>query len=194
MRIKGWISGLVLATLSGCAGMNNTESGALGGGILGAAAGTIIGGATGHAGAGALIGAAAGGLTGAAIGNSEDRFERRQVAAAQAYARAHPPMSTRDVIQLAQSHTPPDQIIRQIETTGSWFILSTEDLIELRQQGVPDQVISVMQARRSPPPVYMRPYRDVVVVEPAPVSFGVGFQQRPATRLVMYRLLFHDLE
>lgn len=179
MRIKGWISGLVLATLSGCAGMNHTESGALGGGIIGAAAGTVIGGATGHPGAGALIGAAAGGLTGAAVGNSEDRYERRQVAAAEAYARAHPPMSTRDVMQLAQSHTPPDQIIRQIETTGSWFTLSTDDLIELRQQGVPDQVIGVMQARRSPPPVYLHPRRDVVVVEPAPVAIGFGFSSGP---------------
>lgn len=179
MKRTIWLSGLILTTLSGCAGMNHTESGALGGGLLGAGAGAIIGGATGHAGAGALIGGVAGGLTGAAIGKSEDRYERRQAAAANAYARAHPPMSLRDIILLSQAHVPADTIIRQIDSTGSWFSLSADDLIDLRQQGVSDQVIAVMQARRTPPPVYVRPRSDVVVVEPAPVAIGVGFSTGP---------------
>ena len=111
-----------------------------------------------------------------ALGNAEDQREKRRAEAAAAYARAHPPMAVQDVIQLSQARVPPDQIIRQMDTTGSWFNLTTADLIELRQQGVSDHVIAAMQARHTPPPVMVRPRGEVVVVEPPPpVSVGIGF-------------------
>jgi hypothetical protein len=127
--------------------------------------------------AGAAIGAGTGALVGGAAGNAEDKREQRRAAAAAAYARAHPPMTVQDVIQLSQARHPADEIIRQMDSTGSWFNLSTHDLIELRQQGVSDQVIAAMQVRRAPPPVHVRPRGEVVIVEPAPppVSVGIGF-------------------
>ena len=49
--------GFMLVTNSGCSTMNNTEAGALGGGVFGGILGTVVGAASGHPGAGAAIGA-----------------------------------------------------------------------------------------------------------------------------------------
>src|SRR2546430_16807567 len=91
------ISGLLLVAPCGCSSMNNTERGAVGGGIIGGLAGTAIGAATGHPGAGAAIGAGTGAVLGGLVGNEEDRQDRR-IAAAQARNQ----MSLNDVVQLAQ--------------------------------------------------------------------------------------------
>ena len=53
--------------------MNNTEKGALGGGVIGAGLGAIIGNQSGEAGKGALIGGAAGAILGGAAGNAKDK-------------------------------------------------------------------------------------------------------------------------
>ena len=54
-----------IALATGCMGpMNNTEKGALGGGVIGAGLGAIIGNQSGEAGKGALIGGAAGAILG----------------------------------------------------------------------------------------------------------------------------------
>jgi hypothetical protein len=60
------VSPLILGALAnaGCQNMNNTESGALGGGVLGGAFGAVLGGILGG-GKGAAIGAGAGGGVGA---------------------------------------------------------------------------------------------------------------------------------
>jgi outer membrane protein OmpA-like peptidoglycan-associated protein len=63
----------IAALLSGCAGLNQTQRGA----VIGAAAGTAVGGAvgaaTGSTARGAIIGAAVGGTAGAVIGAQMDR-------------------------------------------------------------------------------------------------------------------------
>src|SRR5690348_3114303 len=105
---------ILLATvavgLAGCANMNNTQSGAVGGTALGAVAGAIVGEATGHPGAGALIGAATGATAGALVGNAEDKREERDAAVAhaqyesarnQAIARA---VTEADVVTMTRSH------------------------------------------------------------------------------------------
>jgi hypothetical protein len=80
-------------------------------------------------------------------------------------------------------------IINQIRTTGSTYQLSTEDLKQLRANGVSDNVIKEMQNRhpnayRRPryvvgppgPPVFVAPPPPVYIVgPPPPPSFGVGF-------------------
>src|SRR5204863_6467413 len=71
-------------SLSGCAHMNNTQSGALAGTGLGAFTGAIIGSASGHPGAGAAIGAATGMVAGGLVGNAEDAREDRDAAVAHA--------------------------------------------------------------------------------------------------------------
>lgn len=184
--------GLVVLAGGGCSSMNNTQAGALGGGLIGAAAGTIVGAATGHPGAGAAIGTAAGAGIGALAGHSQDKAEARQAKAqadaAAAYAATHPPMSIADVVSLTHSHVSPKLIIDQIRATNSYYNLTPADITYLQQQGVSEQVISVMISRRGPDAVYVqpRPTGHVYVVEPPPppvsVGLGVGFVSGPRCR------------
>lgn len=195
--------GLAIVSLlpfaTGCSTMSNTGKGALAGGAIGAGTGALIGQAAGgKAGPGAIIGGAAGALVGGAIGNEEDRREREalnnrvnQAEAQAAATRNHLGMA--DVMQLAKDGHSDDVIINQIQTTGSTYDLSTEDLRMLRANGVSDAVIKEMQNHRPnayrrpryvavpagppviygpPPPVYF------VAPPPPPPVFGVGFHVR----------------
>ncbi|WP_162667416.1 glycine zipper domain-containing protein [Gemmata massiliana] len=181
---------------SGCASMNNTEKGAIGGGVVGTALGTAVGAATGHTGAGAVIGGLAGTATGALVGNDIDKQERRdrdinQAAALAAAQQQQQRMGMFDVIRLAQGGHDDTVIINQIRTTGSTFQLTASDLDELKRAGVSSRVIAEMQAARpaparvivrdgppvvydSGPPVYVRPAPVVVVGPPRPYYYGYG--------------------
>jgi len=158
--------------------MNNTESGALGGGVLGAGAGALLGSATGHAGAGAAIGAGVGAVTGGLIGNSQDKAEAKQKQAAADWAAQNPPLGLDGIVQMTQSHISDDLIIRQMVATRSYYNLRPEDITYLKSQGVSDQVIAYMQSRRGGGnAVVMQGRPPIYVVEPAgppPVSVGVG--------------------
>jgi hypothetical protein len=166
---KWWISGLLLLGC-GCSTMNNTEAGAVGGGVVGAAVGTVVGAACRNPLAGAAIGGATGAGIGALAGHSEDRREARAAANAQAWAAAHPPLSLTDVVSMVQNHISDGVIINQIRTTNSTYNLTAEQITWLKSQGVSDQVVYEMQSRQGvlvqPAPVYM--------VEPPPPSVGVG--------------------
>ena len=171
MRSKLVLFSLLLTT--GCSGMSNTGAGALGGGALGAGLGALAAGPH-HALAGAAIGGALGAGTGGLIGHSEDQREKRrnEYAVAAANAQAARQMSLTDVVDLSQRGTPEHIIIQQINSTGSVFSLTTQDITYLQDQRVSSGVISYMQQRR-----YARP---VVVVRdpyypppPPPVSMGV---------------------
>jgi hypothetical protein len=171
---------MALPLATGCANMNNTQSDALGGGLIGAAVGAIAGGPR-HALEGAAIGGAVGAGTGAVIGHSEDKAEQRMaVAQAQAQARM---LGLTDIAQMARDHQSDDVIIGQIRATGSVFRLSTTDLQWLKENGVSDRVVNEMQATVAYPrryyarPVYVEQPPPVVYVEPAPpppVAVGVG--------------------
>ena len=151
--------------------MNNTERGAVGGGVVGTALGTAGGAATGRPLAGAAIGAAAGTATGALIGNGVDKEEKRDrevaqaVAVADAQAQAQR-MGIADVIGLAQAGHSDTVIINQIRSTRSTFSLVPSDLDMLKNAGVSQRVIAEMQASRPAP----SPAR-VVVRETAPVVY-----------------------
>ncbi len=183
MKNKLLLVGLLVLSPCGCTGMNNTQQGAVSGGLLGAGAGALIGGVTRNAGAGALIGGLAGTAVGAAVGNDRDRFEDRQHARAIAAANtaARNQLRLEDIVQMAQRQTPDDIIIRQIDQTQSIFALSTQDIFYLQDNGVSRGVISFMQSRRTPrtvvvaepAPVVVHP-QPVYVVEPAPPPIGVG--------------------
>jgi hypothetical protein len=71
---------LSLTLVSGCAGMNTTQKGALGGGVLGAGAGALIGRQSGKTAGGAAIGGALGALNGGVIGYNLQKGEERQAA------------------------------------------------------------------------------------------------------------------
>jgi hypothetical protein len=182
MRQLKLLIGWTLAATCGCSSMNHTERGALTGGVLGGAGGAVIGGLAGHPGAGAAIGAGSGALLGGLIGNHEDRAERR---AAEWVARHQ--LTINDVVQMSQRQVGDDLIINQINTSGSVFHLTGQDVIYLREQGVNERVIGAMQAARGPIVIggrYVRPPGHVVIVEPPPpppvsVGFGIGYNVGP---------------
>jgi hypothetical protein len=172
VKAQRWLSGLLILGMGGCSSMNNTESGALGGGVIGAGVGALVGAATGHAAAGALIGGGAGAAVGAVAGNSQDKAEARQKQAATDWAAAHPPVAINDIVQMAQQHISDDIIIGQIRSSYSAYALTPADITFMKQQGVSDRVIAFMQSCVAPPAMIV-PGRTVYVVEPAPV-IGVG--------------------
>ncbi|MBS0265792.1 MAG: hypothetical protein JSS02_27925 [Planctomycetes bacterium] len=137
--------------LSGCASMNNTQTGALAGTGLGAVTGAIIGEATGSPGAGAAIGAAAGAVTGALVGNAEDQREQRDAAVAQAQyesARSHAiaqAVTESEVVRMVENRVSDDVIITSIRTRGCFWDATPDAVIRLKQLGVGDRVIQAMQ-------------------------------------------------
>jgi hypothetical protein len=149
---------------SGCCS-NNTDRGALTGGLLGAGAGAVAGHAMGNTAAGAAIGAGVGALGGAAVGNSMDQEEARNRALiAQQMGRQLDPgaVTISDVIAMRRANVNDDLVINQIHAHGMAAPLQTNDLINLPQQGVSARVIQAMQ--ESPPrvvqpqPVYVEEY------------------------------------
>ena len=186
MRKKRWLALLLLAGC-GCSSMNNTEKDGLMGAGAGAATGALL---TRGNPVGAAVGGLFGGLVGASIGSSQDRVDDRNKAIAQAQANAaanaaRNQMSLQDIIQMSQTGVSDAIIIRQMDSTGSVFNLTSSDIQYLHDQRVSDQVISAMLARRynrtvvvAPPgPVYYAPPPPaaVVVVDPGPPPpVGVG--------------------
>lgn len=170
----------VTAGGSGCASMNNTERGALGGGVVGGALGTAVGAATGRPLAGAAIGAAAGTAGGALIGNDIDKQEnhRKDIAAAVADAQAQAQaaaqrMTIGDVIEMTKAGQNETIIINQIRKSRSTFDLSANEVNALKANGVSDRVIAEMQVAQGPPPaparVVVREQPRTVIYESAPV-------------------------
>lgn len=179
--MKRILTAAALLASTGCSTMNNTEAGALGGGIIGGGLGTVIGAASGNPLAGAAIGGASGALLGGVVGNAEDRQERREVQAVQQW-QARNQMTVQDVVSMTHQHVGDRIIIQQMATTYSNFEIRPEDITYLKQQGVSDAVIMAMQERRSPPPgpYRVRPAGGVMVYEPLPpppppIAIGVGF-------------------
>ncbi len=139
-------------------------------------AGGVIGAATHHAGTGALIGAAAGATLGGVTGAAVDNHEQKVAAQQQAQRRA---LGLQDVVTLTQNGTSDQIIINEINTSGTVYHLSGDEIVWLKQNGVHDCVIESMQATASrplPPPgvVYVNDPPPVVYVRPEPV-IGVGF-------------------
>ena len=181
---RRWVRTALLPLLltTGCAGMSNTDRGAVAGTAIGAGTGAVVGHALGNTGAGALIGGGLGLITGAVVGNDIDRKEDRravqQAVAVQAAEQRHWPSLT-DIQRLSASGTHDTIVINEIRTTGAVYHLSPDDILWLQQNGVHDSVVSEMQATagRVPTPVVYRPVRErvVIVEEPPPPPVGVRF-------------------
>jgi osmotically inducible lipoprotein OsmB len=149
LKHKVLIIGLlcVSVTVCGCSNMNNTEKDAALGAGAGAGMFALL---TRGNPVAAVFGGLVGGLIGGSIGNSEDHREARDKAVqAAVVAQARNQMSYEDIVQLSYKNTPPRMIIDQIYSSGSVFSLTTQDVIYLRERGVSDEVIGVMQSRRS---------------------------------------------
>lgn len=131
-----------LIFLSGCESKAGT--GAAAGAGLGAVSGALIGGNA----EGALIGGAIGAIGGAIIGSALDEQDRKIM------EQNHPQtlkkidrneqLSTDDIKEMTKAGLNENVIISQIQGTGSIFYLSTDEIIDLKNQGVSQKVIDYM--------------------------------------------------
>lgn len=140
--------GLTSILWTGCHTMGpGARAGAGLGGSTGALAGAAIGSHHGNALEGALIGGALGTLAGATVGDSVDELEYRDAVTRQnALGQAHQQaVSVTQLIQMSGSGLGDELIINQIRSNGCQTRLTTQDLIQLKQQGVSDQVIHAYQ-------------------------------------------------
>src|SRR5262245_16070803 len=149
-RCIGWlVLGALVAAHSGC--QNNTQKGAAIGGVGGGIAGAVIGKQLGNTGAGALIGAGTGALAGGLIGNAEDSAEERDNAY-RAVAREHyereqaaRAVTNEDVANMSQQGLSDTLICNEIRTRGGRFNTSPHAIIALKNSGVSDRVVEMMQ-------------------------------------------------
>lgn len=156
-------------------GQGNTQRGAAVGGLTGAIAGSLIGDHNGEAGAGAAIGGVIGAVTGGLIGNASDKEQTyyRQQAANQQFqqqqAFRQAAVSTSDVVAMTRSGLSDGLIINQINQRGVQAKLQVADIISLHQQGVSENVISVMQQAPTGPTQVARIDNSYNIVQPVPV-------------------------
>jgi hypothetical protein len=173
---------LAMLSSEGCSTMNNTESGALGGGLIGAGIGALAGGHK-HALEGAVAGGAIGTGVGALAGHSADQDEkRRQEAIAAANAPVNGPLSFEQIVQMSKAGVGDPLIINQIRASRTSYNLDADMIIWLQQNGVSNAVITEMQntSRYGVRPVYIREgapivYERPVYVAPPPVGFSFGY-------------------
>lgn len=175
-RFYRWaVAGSLLALLApGCCSPYHTDQGALFGGVTGAGVGALVGSTVGRPGAGAAIGAGVGALTGAAVGAGMDEAEARNRALIeQQMGRqlAAGAANINDVISMTRAGVNEESIIRHVQYHGMAVPLQANDLIVLKQQGVSDRVVQIMQSTGPQPmPGYVQPmYAQPAYVQPAPV-------------------------
>ena len=162
---------LVTTVSGGCQTPNYQRNGTILGGLGGAGLGAAIGNKSGHALPGALIGAAAGAITGNAVGEGIDRD--RAVATQQAYAQgvgtqaARGAVTPQDVIAMSRAGLSEDVIATHVRTNGVTQTLQVNDLIYLRNQGVPDSVLQAMQQAPTAQARYNTAYTAAIPPPPA---------------------------
>jgi outer membrane lipoprotein SlyB len=127
-----------------CAGCETkTQSGALGGAGVGALAGGLMGGGT-----GALIGGAVGAAGGAAIGASLDAQDRKNMEknAPQTLRKIdnQQQLTPYDIQEMVKNGLSDEIVIDQIKATKSVFYLTSTQIIELKNAGVSERIISYM--------------------------------------------------
>ena len=84
------------------------------------------------------------------------------------YAASHPSLSLKQIVEMTRQGWSDTIIINQINATGSTYLLTTEHIIWLRENGVSDYVISYMQSRS---PHLLRPSNTYAA--PSPAAPGV---------------------
>lgn len=186
--VAGLIAGVALLS-SGCGtpGTHTYEQSTIGT-LVGAGAGTLIGAAWGRPAEGALAGALLGAAAGTAVGSSMDQEAAIQAqsqaqAQTQAYYQAYPPMSKYDLVALSKAGVSSDVIVNKIMSASYVYPLNTQDIIELKNEGVDDKVVNAMiekarqQANQPPsvsaaaPAATAGSTTTTVYVEPVPVPY-----------------------
>lgn len=142
MRIFILTATSLLLTFSSCE--TKTGTGALAGAGVGALAGGLIGGNATGALIGAGVGALAGGLVGAALDAQDRKIMEQKSPQTLQKIDQHEQLSTYDIEAMAKNGLSDNVIIGQIQSTHSVFHLTTEEIIELKQDGVSQNVIEYM--------------------------------------------------
>lgn len=152
-------------TAIGCRSPYYADRGAAVGGLTGAGLGAAIGEANDEPLAGALIGSAIGAVTGSVVGNDIDNSRAEQRAADDAYARQQTSRfaTTADIMAMAQAGLSDDVIATHLQTHGLAQPPSTQELIQLKQQGASDAIIRMMQSQQPTPNIIPSPGPSVVV-------------------------------
>lgn len=157
----------------GCQTPNYSRGGAVLGGLSGAGIGAALGDRKHNALPGALIGGAIGAITGSAIGGSidQDRAQAQQQAYAQGSAQqaVRGAVTPQDVIAMTRAGLSEDVIATHVRTNGVTQTLQVNDLIYLRNQGVPDSVLQAMQQAPSAQTRYQAAYTAAIPPPPTPV-------------------------
>ncbi len=180
---------LVASVVSSASAQQRTTQGA----AVGGAAGAIIGGIIGHQNdetpEGALIGGAVGAIAGGLLGKAQDNEIARQRAYQhhvnqQRYyqhqqAIAASGVSSADVVAMTRSGVSETLIMSHLQTKGVQRRLEVSEIITLHQQGVSDNVISMMQtaplASQISAPVYAPSpviRQQPVIVQEQPVIYS----------------------
>lgn len=156
---------LIVLAASGCA--SHADRGAAIGGLGGAGIGALVGQASGNGAEGALIGAAVGALGGAVVGDQVDQDQARRNAEIQARMgrQLSGAVSSADVIQMTQAGLSEELIATHISANGVQQRLQAGDLISLKNYGVSDRVINVMQTA----PLAGAVQPTAVIAQPVPV-------------------------
>ncbi|HEY2415363.1 MAG TPA: glycine zipper domain-containing protein [Pirellulaceae bacterium] len=167
-----YVTLLVFTSLTGCMSPYYTDRGALFGGLTGAGVGAVVGEAAGNAGAGAAIGTAVGALTGAAVGQNIDADMARSRAEVEARMgrQMQGAVTPQDVVAMTQAGLSDDVIATHIRANGMAQPLAANDLINLRNMGVRDGVINMMQ--QTPP--RMAQSNQPLAMYPATYPVGPG--------------------
>ncbi len=144
---------LVNVLIAGCQSPFYADRGAGLGALGGAGVGALVGNAVGNTAGGALIGAGVGALGGAAVGSAIDEVQARNRAeiAAQLGRQVQPgAASIQEVVAMSRAGVDPTLIQNYVRTSGMAQPLGPQDVIALHQNGVPDNVIAMMQSPPAP--------------------------------------------
>lgn len=148
----------LLALATGCQSLNYAQRGALAGGLAGAGLGAAVGESGGDAASGALLGGALGAVTGAVVGDGMDADRARQAQIEAAIGRQMAgAVTAEDAIAMTQAGLSDEVITAHIRANGVARPPQVNDLINLRNQGVSDHVITALQTTRAPVAVVRGP-------------------------------------
>ena len=175
-------SGLAVV-MAGCVAPDGRPDYTGGGALIGGASGAAIGAAATRGDpAGVLVGGAIGLLTGALIGHSMDEAAHRQALPPGTYVAVPqtPPPSLADIKAMTKTGVSDEVIVSQIDQSRAVYQLDANAIIDLKNAGVSEKVITCMinsgtaatvtVVSQSPPP----PPRETIVVGPGPDYVWVG--------------------
>lgn len=139
---------IITSAAIGCRSPYHADQDSLAGGLIGSGIGAVVGHQSGNTAEGAIVGGIAGALVGNAVGEEKDYIEarNRQLIEQQMGQAVRAGIVTHgEIITMSQAGVGDDLIVNHIRHHGVTNPPSANDLIQLKQAGVSDAVVRVMQ-------------------------------------------------